>query len=211
MLLVSIVYILISLFCIIGICRRSFPFKIKLGWIALVIFLPFGAFLYFFAVRPPMRKWAVSVYVVLVSAFLGLYFSGFRWYAVPSQSMVPTINSGGHVIGRIDAAYRKRMARSDLVIYRNDLGGMEGIFVSRVVGVPGDHVVIHDGRLSVNGEFIRRMPAMPEKDPNPKECDVKLKQDEFFVLGDNPAVSLDSRMLGPIPLDDLRGYLVFRK
>ena len=64
----------------------------------------------------------------------------------------------------------------------------------RVIGVPGDRVVGHDGRVFVNGRKADDI----ETPPFPA---VELDDDKYFVLGDNRTYSQDSRDFGPVPRD----------
>jgi type IV secretory pathway protease TraF len=60
-----------------------------------------------------------------------------------------------------------------------------------------------------NGKKVRALST--RNYTGPKECDVHLADDAFFVLGDYEENSLDSRILGPLPLSNLAGHLVFRR
>lgn len=209
-LFLTIGYIIACIWALVRLWRSSFSTKAKVSWSVVITLLPFGAFLSLVNKPDAIRrlKYTVAAYAVLVVSFAGVYAAGFRWYRISSVSMQPTISRGEYVIGRLNPAYAKNVKRFDIVIYRRqDEPG--GIFTSRVVGLPGDHVVIHANVISVDGQPVRLLST--KNYPGPKELDIHLAANAFFVLGDNEKQSVDSRMFGPVALTDLAGYLVFKK
>lgn len=108
----------------------------------------------------------------------GLYLvkNGIILGYVPSVSMEPTIASGSYILG---TRLFGELERGDVVIFfQNDR-----CLVKRIAAVPGDSVAINDltKEAVVNGDLsdATRTLIVPE------EC--------YFMLGDNPAVSVDSR------------------
>jgi len=91
--------------------------------------------------------------------------------------------------------------------------------VKRVIGLPGDHVVVKNGSITVynathpNGfKPDTTLPygkngAISTTDDN---VDVTLGSDQLFVCGDNRGNSLDSRIFGPIKTNQVIGKLVLR-
>lgn len=91
--------------------------------------------------------------------------------------------------------------------------------VKRVIGLPGDRVVVKDGRITV---YNHQYPAgfdpdttLPYGKQHPLpftsgDIDITLSSNQIFVCGDNRTVSLDSRAFGPVNLDDVVGKLVLR-
>src|SRR4029077_4227275 len=78
-------------------------------------------------------------------------------------------------------------------------------YVKRLVGLPGEHLEIHDGAVWINGEKFKpperlgpiRYTASAQGDRDNPLFDITLGPDEFFVLGDNTQHCADSRMWGP--------------
>jgi len=82
--------------------------------------------------------------------------------------------------------------------------------VKRVIGIPGDEVDIHDGKVFVNGEEISEPYVKGETFQREQPFPVKLQEGEYLVLGDNREVSKDSRTFGTIRRSQIEGKAVFR-
>lgn len=91
-------------------------------------------------------------------------------------------------------------------------------FIKRIVGLPGDTVTILDGGVLVNGEALAEdsylkpgsttEPASREIegcDNEPSTTLCVIPDGHLFVMGDNRNSSQDSRVFGPIPVDDVVG------
>lgn len=92
--------------------------------------------------------------------------------------------------------------RGNIVVFRypND---PKQFFIKRVIGLPGETVEIAGGQVKIfntqhpNG-FVLDEKAYLDQDFTSTTRTVTLKNDEFFVLGDNRVASLDSRYFGPV-------------
>lgn len=92
------------------------------------------------------------------------------------------------------------------------------LIVTRVVGMPGDEVIIRDGGVWING--VRQEPpadisnlrytTAPQSSPDGfglPDRPVRLGPDEYFVLGDFSLRSADSRSWGPVPRKNVEGVV----
>ena len=112
-------------------------------------------------------EWVVPILIALVLAFLINKFLIFK-VKIPSESMVPTLNVGDRLfVTRIHNP--EKLKRGDIVVFHSDEKNED--MIKRLIGLPGDKVVIKDGIVTVNGETLK----------------------ENFFLGDNRYWSLDSR------------------
>ena len=125
---------------------------------------------------------------------------------ISGVSMEPTLNNGDIVV----LVKTSRLERGDLCgfSYSNK------ILIKRIIGVPGDVIVIDkDGTVSVNGEVLDE-PYISEKSLG--ECDVEfpftVPEGEYFVLGDHRESSIDSRStaIGCITFDQIVGKIFFK-
>ncbi|GAA0327414.1 hypothetical protein GCM10008967_17400 [Bacillus carboniphilus] len=81
-------------------------------------------------------------------------------------------------------------------------------WVKRVVGMPGDEIEVKDGQLYRNGQPVEES-YIKEKMNSDFEA-VTVPEDTIFVLGDNRNHSSDSRVIGPVPIENVLGKVVLR-
>jgi signal peptidase I len=122
---------------------------------------------------------------------------------VRGDSMRPTLEPGQRIaVGPV----RRTPRRGEVVLLRRP----EREMVKRVVGLPGEHVRLVDGRLEVDGRPVAEPYAVgrPARQ-GVVELDVVLGGDELVVLGDSRSHSTDSRAFGPVRLRDVIGIVRF--
>lgn len=127
---------------------------------------------------------------------------------VDGDSMWPTLQDGERMIVDRAAYYVKEPERGDIIICYYP--GYDVSCVKRVVGLPGDYVLIEDGKIYINGNEIDEGEYW--------RGDIRLgmqgrvvKYNHVFVVGDNRNYSLDSRSMdiGDIPYQKIVGKVVF--
>ena len=85
-------------------------------------------------------------------------------------------------------------------------------YIKRVIGLPGDHIVIKDGMVYRNDEKIEE-PYLREMNTEIQEqeyADVIVPENTVYVMGDNREQSKDSRSFGCIPYSRVNGYVLCR-
>lgn len=145
--------------------------------------------------------------LVLQLAILGALIAAFfiRFWQVSGQSMSPHVSSGEFVVINT-LAYRFRApARGDIVTFQHD-GVTPELYIKRVIGLPGDRIRIDRGVVYVNGTRLNE-PYVEHSDDR-SEPQITVPPDDVYVLGDNRAVSEDSRTFGPVPDGALTGKAV---
>ena len=86
-------------------------------------------------------EWVVPILIALVLAFLINKFLIFK-VKIPSESMVPTLNVGDRLfVTRIHNP--EKLKRGDIVVFHSDEKNED--MIKRLIGLPGDKVVIKDG------------------------------------------------------------------
>jgi len=142
-------------------------------------------------------------------------------YYVPTGSMIPSVSIGDRLLVN-KLAYSLRIPFSDLVVIKRHQPERGDVVVlrspengvtllKRVAAVPGDEVVVTDGRLWINGRpipiaqegdsLIERLgqaahPVLFTPDGGPGFGPVHLGPDEYLMLGDNRGASHDGRAFG---------------
>jgi signal peptidase I len=140
-------------------------------------------------------------------------------------AMAPTLTEGDRFL--VD--YHRQPKRWDIIAFDSPVQPGT-IWVSRLVGLPGERVEIVGGTVLINGATVATPRAQQEiryigsPGPGPicngcQGSPLTLGQGEYFVLGDNTAASLDSRYWkvtipgasgpGALPADRLIGVAVF--
>ena len=129
---------------------------------------------------------------------------------VDGWSMYPTLAPGEYALFDRLAYRREAPKRGDVALVRGALGDGRAI-IKRVVGAPGDRVQFSNGALKVNGVPPERAAFLDPGD-SALNGEWALGPDEFFLLGDTPELSTDSRSFGPAPRSAIvgRAWLVYR-
>jgi signal peptidase I len=121
---------------------------------------------------------------------------------VESISMQPTLYAGDFIIVNKLAYKLGSPKRGDIVIFHYPPNPDIEPYIKRVVGLPGETVRVHDGRVYVNEVPLNE----PYVAANPNyEGTWVVPQDALFVLGDNRNKSSDSHSWGMVPLENVIG------
>lgn len=135
---------------------------------------------------------------------------------VDGQSMYPTLENEEIGVMNVFSAKFLSVERQDVVVVYNEQ--TEENWVKRVIGMPGDTIYAKDDILYVNGialeepyldtAYAKSIRNRGDKFTGDFEK-VTLKEDEYFMMGDNRVVSHDSRRVGPFKGEDIRGKDVY--
>ncbi len=136
-------------------------------------------------------------------------------YRIPTASMRATFMEGDRIF--VDKmSYRFHPPkRGDIIVFRYPLDKKKD-FVKRLIGLPGEKLMIRDGRVVVDGKELSEPPFVSHYYYNREDWDygktgqtISVPSDSFFVLGDNSAQSSDSRNWGFVPIKNLVGKAFF--
>ena len=128
--------------------------------------------------------------------------------------METTIMTGEHVLGNRLAYFFSEPKRGDIILFQNPNDENE-IYIKRVIGLPGETVIISDGQVYIidtdGVEHCLEEPYL--KEPMRKnyfESGI-IPENNYFVMGDNRNISSDSRSWGFLDGDLIyaRAWLVY--
>ena len=123
--------------------------------------------------------------------------------------MEPALSTGDTVL--IDElSYRFiKPKRMDIVLFQR---ADKSYNMKRIVGLPGETVIIQNGRIYINGELLETTKISPIALPGLAKNPVELGKDEYFLIGDNTDSSEDSRFqnIGNVHFAQIRGRVWFR-
>ena len=123
-------------------------------------------------------------------------------FVVNGASMDPTFESGEYLIVDQVSFYFKEPARDSVLIFKYPKDPSK-YYIKRVIGLPGERVVIAGSTVTIFNEsnpngFALKEPYVAEEHAKTDTLDVTLKDNEYFVMGDNRSGSSDSRAWGPV-------------
>ncbi len=132
-------------------------------------------------------------------------------YMVEGSSMQPNFRGDGTervFISRLDYMWGSP-DRGDVTVLKNPDDPDGKLLIKRVIGLPGEHVRMTDGRIYINGELLEE-PYIAEfcTKSTCTERDWYLEADQYLVLGDNRNNSLDSTRFGPVDRSLIVGHAV---
>ena len=150
----------------------------------------------------------ILVAFVLVFGFVRPFvLEAFR---IPSESMVPTLLVGDRVLANKFVYRLTEPERGEVVVFESVGEGDDQKLIKRVVGVAGDEIEVRNGTLLVNGEE-QEEPYLNENLPFTGSYEpTEVPEEHVFVMGDNRGNSADSRVFGPLPVENIEGEAFMR-
>ncbi|MCD6220901.1 signal peptidase I [bacterium] len=151
-----------------------------------------------------MIKIIRSIIGLLIVFGIGYLFGlkGVKFYEVISRSMEPTLTAGDKVI----AIKPENLKRKDIVVIK-DPEGKGDILTKRIIGLPGEKIVVKKGNVYINNVKISE-PYIKEKPLYVLEK--KIPENHYFLLGDNRNDSEDSSVWGPVEKKLIIGKVILR-
>lgn len=165
------------------------------------------------------------VKVFIISAIVILLFVNFVAHPVrvDGRSMYPTLKDGEFGFTNVGGVLLNGVKRGDIVVVTMEEKGQKTHWVKRVIGMPGDTISCVNDIVFINGKVLDETQYIDpdyrqscvdqfgyfNKVPNADNTDVqdfeevKLGDDEYYVMGDNRPYSKDSRYVGPVKKSQL--------
>ncbi len=157
----------------------------------------------------------VKVIIIALIIIVPVRYYIFQPFYVQGASMEPNFLNNEYLI--IDEiTYRfSEPERGDVVVFRYPRDKKQ-FFIKRIIGLPGEDIAIRDNQVIIYNQKYPDGFVLDESSylsPNTQTAGnlrVSMGKDEYFVMGDNRASSLDSRSFGPIKRKDIIGRVFVR-
>lgn len=169
--------------------------------------------------------------ILIIAPIIALTLTSFVFqsYEVDGPSMETTLqNADRLIVLKVPRTWAKITGnsytpnRGDVVIFNHyeafSFGGDQTRqLIKRVIGLPGDRVVVKDGEITVFNSLHpdgfkpdRTLPYGSVIKETTGDVDLTIEEGYIYVCGDNRDNSLDSRSFGPVKVDDIVGKLLLR-
>lgn len=153
-----------------------------------------------------MKKDSLSLWLALlfiIGAIFLFNVKGIKFYLVPSDSMEPTLKRSDYIGGF--EAKPPELRRGDIVVFNT---GHEGdYYVKRIVGLPGETLMIYNGAVYIDGNKLDEPYVQHWGTEN--FGPLVIPKGRLFLMGDNRTDSFDSRRFGPVPASQVEAKVSF--
>lgn len=181
--------------------------------------------------RESLHSILSTISILILAPVIAVFLINFIFqsYLVDGPSMEKTLyNNDRLIVWKLPRTWARITGndyipkRGDIVVFTEpDLSRFDENpgkqIIKRVIGLPGDRVVIENGTVTLyNDDFPNGFQPDVEtphdlgSNYSPGNVDVKVKEGQVFVLGDNRVNSLDSPDFGPVDADNIVGKLILR-
>lgn len=140
-----------------------------------------------------MCKWIIllAVAVILINKFWLTVF------IVDGESMEPNMHDKELILLKVSSYNSSNPKRGDVVVVRYPGDPDNRKYVKRVIGLPGERLQIFDGKIFINEKVLEEY-YLPYGTLSEPDKTYSLKDNEYFLMGDNRPVSNDSRYFGGV-------------
>lgn len=151
-----------------------------------------------------MKDFIINAIISIGISFAIIMFVG-QIYILKESSMVPTFQNNDVVIVEKITKHWD-LSQEDIVIFRHE----DKDLVKRIIATPGDTIQIINGIVYINEEVYEDTYKKEEfLYAGIAQSKIILKEDEYFVMGDNRNYSMDSRDIGVISKKNIIGKVLF--
>ncbi|MEN9622068.1 MAG: hypothetical protein RLZZ67_502 [Candidatus Parcubacteria bacterium] len=151
----------------------------------------------------------IAITIVTFVAVIFIRQFVFEGFFVSGDSMDPTIQSGDFVLVNKMAYLWSEPQRADIVVAVPRV--YPGKVVKRIIGLPREWFLIENNRVVIKNSRTEKSVNLDEAylafpdTPEVGKVRTNIDPNEYFALGDNRKVSIDSRELGMVDLGSIKG------
>ena len=156
--------------------------------------------------------------VLALAVFVLLYLFVAQPNEVKGNSMLPNFIDGEYLLTDKLSYSFSDPQRGDVVVFKappsEPCAETECEYIKRIIGLPGDRVMVSEGKVYLNGEMLKQdfLPGFVT-DPgvySQEGIEKVVPEGEFLCFGDNRSHSRDGREFGPIPKNLIVGKAFFK-
>lgn len=151
----------------------------------------------------------LEVIVFAVGIFFFVYLLIMRPHKIKGASMMPNFPDSEYLLTEKVSYYLNDPARGDVVVFTPPVSETDE-FIKRVIGVPGEKVMVKGGRVYINDKllvepYLSNSVITSDGSFLTEGQEYTVPPGQFFVMGDNREHSSDSRFWGPITKKSISG------
>lgn len=156
----------------------------------------------------------VQTILLAAAVFLVIYVFLFRPFEVNGQSMYPTFHNGELILTNLISIKLGTPQRGDVIVLQAP-DDPEKDYIKRVIGIPGDTVMLKEGDIYINNQKLDESKYISQDIRTnggtflPENQSITVPSRSYFVVGDNRSNSKDSRTLGFIKQEAVIGKSFF--
>lgn len=152
--------------------------------------------------------------VFAAAVFIIIYWQFFRPFQVDGSSMLPTFHNKEFILTNLISLKFSQPNLGDVIVFIAP-DAPDKDYIKRIVGLPGDTILLRDGDVYINDKKLDEKEYInPSTRTNggafiQEGTPFVVPQEAYFVLGDNRGASSDSRAFGPVKKGALIGLSMF--
>jgi len=147
---------------------------------------------------------------ILISGAVSILIITFLYQPVRVEgtSMLPRLEDHDRLFINKFVYRISSIHRGDVVVFHYPRDP-EKSYIKRVIGLPGDRILIEHGRVFLNGRQLRETYVPEEYRDTRSMAEMVVPEESYFMMGDHRSISSDSREFGPVDRDLIYGKAVF--
>ncbi|MFC1613217.1 signal peptidase I [Patescibacteria group bacterium] len=156
----------------------------------------------------------IKTVIISLAIILPVRYFVIQPFYVKGASMEPNFHENEYLIVN-ELVYRlKDPMRGDIIIFKNPRNQKE-YFIKRILGLPNETIKIYDHKIQIYNSshqdgIIIEEPYLSSDEITTGNEIIELKENQYYVMGDNRNKSLDSRNFGPIKKESIIGKVFLR-
>lgn len=149
--------------------------------------------------------WEVAkIIIISLCIVVPIRYFLFQPFFVKGMSMEPNFEDGEYLIVDEITPRFEGYKRGEVIVFKFPQNPSQ-YYIKRIIGLPGETIDLKDGKIiikskgSENGLVLEEAQYLLSSLIGSQNFKIDLKEDEYFVLGDNRGASADSRRWGALP------------